>query len=725
MGRRVKRDVTKKEGRRQAKLGNEERAETRKRKEESSSREETFGRKDSKRKGARGVRQTVGRNGGASSHKEHQDRQQQQQRHQPKQQRHPDHQQQQQQQQQQRGNSQQQQQHNTPTADQENGPISWRQLAPVHFPSLLAVSDDAPGGGGSGGGGVRKGVDFLTERRRGEKGGAGIMKVKWGEEGGKEMAEGGGGTLGVVSARKWMAVCCPHMPASLVHKLFRKRVVRAISPAGTSPPPPDTSDSSQTRPNKLSRVSANQLLLPGTVLCIPSSIQMHSDSDASGTTATLRNGKRSTSSSSSAASSSSPLPRGIQPEDIKMLRKCVLFKDDHIIVINKPSGLPSQGGYKVRLSVDNLMQHALASDSPEPLRLVHRLDRETSGAMLLARSAASARALTALFRDKSAAGVDVASSAAAGTAAGAAAGAAGATGTAAGAAGATGTAAGAAGATGTAAGAAGAAGTAAGAGAAGTAAGAAGAAGTAAGADAAGTAAGVCAAGTAAGAAGAAGTAAGAGAAAGTAASAGAAGDDEGSAAAYQRREGGVARVYWAVVIGQPKQTSGVIMAPLHKPGNDSLSPIKELPAVTVYRVKHTSPSGYSWLELCPLTGRKHQLRIHCALALGCPIQGDMTYGAWAHKGVSGVSPEITAKLALPDGLHLHARSIEVPYLVPATNRPSQGGGGGREGRFRSHEIARQDIAQNNEHGTRKFTAPLPAHMEDTFSMLAFDVEND
>jgi 23S rRNA-/tRNA-specific pseudouridylate synthase len=65
-------------------------------------------------------------------------------------------------------------------------------------------------------------------------------------------------------------------------------------------------------------------------------------------------------------------------------------------------------------------------------------------------------------------------------------------------------------------------------------------------------------------------------------------------------------------------------------------------PAVTDFRVLGRS-DGLAWLELRPLTGRTHQLRVHLA-ALGCPILGDAVYGS------SGGPP-----------LHLHARSVMVP----------------------------------------------------------------
>ncbi|MFY0690317.1 MAG: RluA family pseudouridine synthase [Paracoccaceae bacterium] len=89
----------------------------------------------------------------------------------------------------------------------------------------------------------------------------------------------------------------------------------------------------------------------------------------------------------------------ISKADAEMIRSCVIYKDDHIIALNKPPGLPVQGGSKQTRHVDG-MAAALAFDKPEPPRLVHRLDKDTSGVLILARTQAVASALTAAFRHK-------------------------------------------------------------------------------------------------------------------------------------------------------------------------------------------------------------------------------------------------------------------------------------------------------------------------------------
>ena len=79
------------------------------------------------------------------------------------------------------------------------------------------------------------------------------------------------------------------------------------------------------------------------------------------------------------------LPRqaGLNPEAL------LLHRDDAVLVLDKPHGLPVQGGPGIRLSVDAMMD-ALRFGAPERPRLVHRLDRDTSGVLVLARGAAAA-----------------------------------------------------------------------------------------------------------------------------------------------------------------------------------------------------------------------------------------------------------------------------------------------------------------------------------------------
>lgn len=77
----------------------------------------------------------------------------------------------------------------------------------------------------------------------------------------------------------------------------------------------------------------------------------------------------------------------------------VLYRDESVIVLNKPPGLAVQGGQKVDRHLDGMLD-ALTGDAAERPRLVHRLDQDTSGLLLLARTAPAARALTQAFRSR-------------------------------------------------------------------------------------------------------------------------------------------------------------------------------------------------------------------------------------------------------------------------------------------------------------------------------------
>ncbi|WP_439120058.1 RluA family pseudouridine synthase [Marivita sp.] len=87
----------------------------------------------------------------------------------------------------------------------------------------------------------------------------------------------------------------------------------------------------------------------------------------------------------------------VSDKDAAMMKSLVLYKDDHIIALNKPPGLPTQGGSKQVRHVDGLAE-ALTFGFDDKPRLVHRLDKDTSGVLLLARTRAVAGALTEAFR---------------------------------------------------------------------------------------------------------------------------------------------------------------------------------------------------------------------------------------------------------------------------------------------------------------------------------------
>jgi len=247
---------------------------------------------------------------------------------------------------------------------------------------------------------------------------------------------------------------------------------------------------------------------------------------------------------------SKPAPAGPRPVDDKTaaeLQARVLYRDEVLLAINKPSGLAVQGGSKTTRHLDAMLD-ALRFGAPDRPRLVHRLDKDTSGVLLLARDAASARKFTELFR----------------------------------------------------------------------------------------------------------------------------------------RRD--VAKTYWALVAGVPSPRSGRIDLPLAKTpgrGGEKVRPAGQdgQAATTRYAMVDQAGQKIAWLSLDPLTGRTHQLRVHCA-ALGTPIVGDGKYG--------GAAAHIAG---LANKLHLHARSLT----------------------FR-HPVSGERVT---------IVAPLDGHCADSWDKLGFDPDAD
>ncbi|TPG48919.1 RluA family pseudouridine synthase [Roseomonas nepalensis] len=245
------------------------------------------------------------------------------------------------------------------------------------------------------------------------------------------------------------------------------------------------------------------------------------------------------------APSPEPARPAVSERDAAMLERMVIYRDDSVIALDKPHGLPVQGGPSIARHLDGMLD-ALRFGHEERPRLVHRLDKDTSGVLLLARTATAAARLAAAFRGRDA------------------------------------------------------------------------------------------------------------------------------------------HKTYWALVVGRPHPLAGRINMPLARQGGprgERTAPAGEgddgAAAVTDFRVVDNARKHVSWLEMNPLTGRTHQLRVHAAAALKCPILGDGKYGgAAAHlEGMSGL-------------LHLHARTIELPHP---------------------------------EGGTLSVSAPLPPHMNESFAFLGFD----
>ncbi len=93
-----------------------------------------------------------------------------------------------------------------------------------------------------------------------------------------------------------------------------------------------------------------------------------------------------------------PEPR-MNDKYISLIQDAVIFRDEHIIVLNKPFGLAVQGGSKIKVSVDDLSVYLKFEYSEKP-KLVHRLDKDTSGLLVLARKANIAAELSEIIKRK-------------------------------------------------------------------------------------------------------------------------------------------------------------------------------------------------------------------------------------------------------------------------------------------------------------------------------------
>ena len=143
-------------------------------------------------------------------------------------------------------------------------------------------------------------------------------------------------------------------------------------------------------------------------------------------------------------------------------------------------------------------------------------------------------------------------------------------------------------------------------------------------------------------------------------------------------------KVYWALVVGVPDIKDGYIDLPIGKQfgtGGEKMCVDEEqgLASKTRYRVVERAGNRAAWVELQPLTGRTHQLRVHMA-AIGHPIVGDGKYG--------GQEAFLTG--AISRKLHLHARRLRIDH-------PDGG---------------QVDV-----------TAELPAHFAESMAYLGFEQE--
>jgi 23S rRNA pseudouridine955/2504/2580 synthase len=93
-------------------------------------------------------------------------------------------------------------------------------------------------------------------------------------------------------------------------------------------------------------------------------------------------------------------PRPLSPEERQEIREMVLYQDSDVIALNKRPGLAVQGGSGTTKHVDRLLPALQGRKDEKPPKLVHRLDKDTSGVLVVARNAPAARSLTGAFKDK-------------------------------------------------------------------------------------------------------------------------------------------------------------------------------------------------------------------------------------------------------------------------------------------------------------------------------------
>jgi 23S rRNA pseudouridine955/2504/2580 synthase len=132
-------------------------------------------------------------------------------------------------------------------------------------------------------------------------------------------------------------------------------------------------------------------------------------------------------------------------------------------------------------------------------------------------------------------------------------------------------------------------------------------------------------------------------------------------AALFRGRD--IQKVYWGIVARRPIPPEGRIGLPLKRAGGPRgertvvSEPGDEDAAWAVTEYRTLDHAGkLAWLELRPLTGRTHQLRVHC-VAIGAPILGDVKYAQPDQNGAFGATVA-----GLPEALHLHARRLVLPH---------------------------------------------------------------
>lgn len=190
----------------------------------------------------------------------------------------------------------------------------------------------------------------------------------------------------------WLRRRGPALPDALLQKLFRQEVVRCYDPAT----------------GQISRARKARPLAPGARLLVPRDVAASAAQQGAEGGRRRRHG--------AAAAELSPEQQELRLAAVRELRRRVLYSDSDLIVVDKPAGLAVQGGSGVALSVDDIMGAAFSRmvHDPSQLRLVHRLDQQTTGVLVIAKTPDAAAWLSQGFRGGSAGEAGAGASAAAG-----------------------------------------------------------------------------------------------------------------------------------------------------------------------------------------------------------------------------------------------------------------------------------------------------------------------
>ncbi|MEW6122591.1 MAG: RluA family pseudouridine synthase [Pseudomonadota bacterium] len=157
------------------------------------------------------------------------------------------------------------------------------------------------------------------------------------------------------------------------------------------------------------RVKTSTRLEPGQAVRVPplgdegEAADAAEASGASGAPAGARkaSGEAGASAAPSAKASSKPGRASDKMSDLEFLRSIVLFEDKDVMVLNKPFGLAVQGGSGTYRHIDGMLEAMRGKDGQKP-RLVHRIDKDTAGCLLVAKSRLAASVLAKSFRSREA-----------------------------------------------------------------------------------------------------------------------------------------------------------------------------------------------------------------------------------------------------------------------------------------------------------------------------------